>query len=141
MKKFLIFLAGVVVGILLAMAAGYYYGSRPATPGEENVVGTPEPEETKGIDGATFFDEPGEVMEYKSYEIFQTLGDGIGLARAESEYGNFFGPIVLVCLENEVVYDKVVVKNKDGKKFRMIGTYKYQSKDENWHTVPIISLI
>lgn len=138
MKKFGTFLLGVVVGIALTLAAVYYLGTKVS---EGVTEGTEELKKTKGIDGATFFDVPGEVMEYKSYQIFQTLDEGIGLAHAEGEHGSYFGPVVLIYLEGEVLYDEAVFKNKEGKQFRVVGTYKYKSKNDSWHTVPIISLI
>lgn len=38
-------------------------------------------------------------------------------------------------------YDEQIVKTTSGKRFYQVGIYKYQTKSEDWKTVPVIQLL
>lgn len=87
--------------------------------------------------GATFLDQPKNDLGLanRKYKVFQAFEDGIGLAYPADQYT----PVVLVYQPDLLLYDGIIINSKPGKTFKIIGTYKYQSNDEHWHTVPIIS--
>ena len=49
---------------------------------------------------------------------------------------------MLVTNDNgELYYDDQVIEVPKGKCMRQIGVYEYQTKSENWKTVPIVQLM
>ena len=127
MKKFLIFLAGfisgaaVLLGVLLLIAKGV----------ENN---------SSRIQGLTLFEQPGEVMTAKSYEVLQVVDGGNALANAESSYDTYFGMVVLFLAdENTNYYDDQIIKVPQGKCVRQVGTYQYPTKN-GYKTVPAVKI-
>ena len=130
MKKWLIFLLGFLAGIAFTIVVALIAAGGSSS----------------SIEGATFFEEPGECLSTNQFEVMQVVGDNCALA-FEQEYDNYFGytnTFVLVLLTNdngECYYDKQIVKVPKGKCMRQIGVYKYQTKSEIWKTVPIVKLM
>lgn len=130
MKKWLIFLLGFLAGIAFTIVVALIAAGGSSS----------------SIEGATFFEEPGECLSTNQFEVMQVVGDNCALA-FEQEYDNYFGytnTFVLVLLTNdngECYYDKQIVKVPKGKCMRQIGVYKYQTKSETWKTVPIVKLM
>lgn len=127
MKKFLIFLAGfisgavVLLGVLLLIAKGV----------ENN---------SSRIQGLTLFEQPGEVMPAKSYEVLQVVDGGNALANAESGHNTYYGMVVLFLAdENTNYYDDQIIKVPQGKCIRQVGTYQYPTKN-GYKTVPAVKL-
>lgn len=85
--------------------------------------------------GMSFFDEPGEVMSDKSYQVSQVVSDGAALARGKNKYGYYFGLEVLLWDEEANYYDDQIVKAPNGKCFKQIGIYK-----SGFSTYPIVTL-
>lgn len=128
MKKFLLFLAGfisgaaVLLGVLLLIAKGV----------ENN---------SSRIQGLTLFEQPGEVMTAKSYEVLQVVDGGNALANAESGYDTYFGMVVLFLAdENTNYYDDQIIKVPQGKCVRQVGTYQYPTKN-GYKTVPAVRIV
>ena len=130
MKKWLIFLLGFLAGIAFTIVVALIAAGSSSS----------------SIDGATFFEEPGECLSTNQFEVMQVVGDNYALA-FEQKYDNYLGytnTFVLVLLTNdngECYYDKQIVKVPKGKCMRQIGVYKYQTKSEIWKTVPIVKLM
>ena len=131
MKKWLIFLLGFIAGVVFTILTAALFAT-----GSSN----------ESLDGATFFEEPGECLSTSQFEVMQAIGDNYALA-FEQEYNSFLGYrntdlLVLITNDNgECYYDQQVIKVPKGKCMRQIGVYKYQTKSEIWKTVPIVKIM
>ena len=93
------------------------------------------------IEGLTLFEQPGEVMTAKSYEVLQVVAGGNALANAESGHGTYYGMVVLFLTdENTNYYDDQIIKVPQGKFVRQVGTYRYTTKS-GYKTVPAVRLL
>ena len=136
MKNFFIFVVGFLTGtlltiVVLALAAG-----------SNSTNGNP----TKGKfinDGVTLFEEEGECISTKAFEVFQVLDSGEALAHeVEQHYGRWISTDLLVLLLNEdgaSYYDNQVIKIPSGKCAKQLGTYKYTTQLGK-KTVPIVAI-
>ncbi|MEE0266949.1 MAG: hypothetical protein UD103_03085 [Bacteroidales bacterium] len=123
MKKWIVFVLGFVSGIVFLFLVLLIIGKTYAT-----------------NDGMTYFEKPGKCISTKDFEVMQVVGEGYALAREKKGYVG--GILVLVTNENgELYYDDQVIKVPEGKCMRQIGVYEYQTKSENWKTVPIVQLM
>lgn len=120
------FLAGVASTILVAMSiAG---GSSEASDS-----------------GMTFFEQPGECLSTNPFKVLQALGDNYALAYEQQQTP--LGPIstsLLVLITNDegqFYYDDQMIKIPQGKCMQQIGIYRYQTKADDWKTVPIVTLM
>lgn len=91
--------------------------------------------------GMTYFEKPGKCISTRNFEVFQVIGDSYALAREQN--GNIFGGVLVLVTNNngELYYDDQIIEVPKGKCMRQIGVYKYQTKSENWKTVPIVQLM
>lgn len=118
MKKIWVYLLGILTGIIIMFAVAFFVTRSSNT-------------------GYTFFDEPGEIMDARSYTVFQA-GDGDALA-----YENILSDVVVLLWNREGIpyYDNQVVQPGRGECFRQIGIYKYTSQDGTDRTVPIVAIM
>ena len=126
MKKTLVFILGIITGIVLTILfAAIAYNSSTVTSGDS---------------GLNLFDQPGDCLVSKSsLKIFQTLQQNAALARIKDDYSS--GVYLLVNKENQSYYDDQVVKLPAGKCFKQIGTYQYPTKDDRLKTVPVVQIM
>lgn len=92
--------------------------------------------------GMTFFEQPGDVVETHSVEVFQALNPGTGLAHCKGDRSSrlYLGTLVLLYNSDGTPYfDDQVVKAPAGKCFRQVGIYRYSSEVRD-RTVPIVTL-
>lgn len=123
MKKWIVFVLGFVSGIVFLFLVLLIIGKTYAT-----------------NDGMTYFDKPGKCISTKDFEVMQVVGEGYALAREKKGYVG--GILVLVTNDNgELYYDDQIIEVPKGKCMRQIGVYEYQTKSENWKTVPIVQLM
>ena len=115
MKKALIYIAGIVTGVILTILISLLL--------------------VKSSDnGITIFDEPGEYIKANKFEVFQVIESGAALAHTEeissyAKISTFTGPVVLfVNDEGKHYYDDEVIEVSLGKRVRQIGIYKYSTK-------------
>ncbi len=97
----------------------------------------------------SFFDKPGNAITIdcfgttkavKSFKIFQTLSNNMGLASGDDICTNDL--LVLVYSnDNQSLYDNQTIIAPKGKCFRQIGIYKYTSKDNRNRTIPVVMLM
>ena len=133
MNKFWTFIAGAFSGILLTIVVLLIIGSAK---GESS------------IPGLTTFEERGQMMEAEQYSIIQTLSDSYALAM-EISFDRFYDldissiltPVLLIGDETSHFYDGLEVKVTNNKRFYQVGTYKYETKSEDWKTVPAVMLL
>ena len=133
MNKFWTFIAGAFSGILLTIVVLLIIGSAK---GESS------------IPGLTTFEERGQMMEAEQYSIIQTLSDSDALAMEISldrfydlDISSMLTPVLLIGDETTHFYDGLEVKVTNNKRFYQVGTYKYETKSEDWKTVPAVMLL
>ena len=124
MKKFLIFIAGFVVGVLATFLLTFVI----------NVANQP----NDGLFGLTIFPEKGECITTKGeIEVFQVLEPNMALAWT----GDYRDRIVVLLInyEGKTYYDEQKVRIPANKCARQIGTYQYTTRKDNFgKTVPAV---
>jgi hypothetical protein len=129
MKKWIVFVLGFVSGIVFLFLVLLIIGKS-----------------SSNDNGMTYFEKPGKCISKKDFKVFQVIGEGYALAEERLEFssgitlpGNL---LVLVTNDNgELYYDNQIIEVPKGKCMRQIGVYEYQTKSENWKTVPIVQLM
>ena len=106
MKKIWVYLLGVVTGVILMFIIAFVLLK------------------TSSDSAYTFFDEPGEIMDARSYTVFQAC-DGEALA-----YEHILSDVVVLLWnkEGKPYYDGQTITPQRGECFRQVGIYKYTSK-------------
>lgn len=140
MKKWMIFVGGVVTGIVVTLLFAVLYTSSQADSSE--TLPEEETEQTEDND-FKFFDEPGEVINEPSVKVFQVLAKDAALVNGyNKEIDEYLGMVyLLVNKDNQYYYDDQIVKAPKGKVFRQVGIYRYPTKNDNVKTVPVILLM
>ncbi len=133
MKKFGVFLFGIIVGVVLTVIVGMGLAQS----------------EMESSDKLTYFDTPGEVMTMqtlkgtkyiRNFEVMQSLDNGKALAKCDEAYRTDL-IVLLVNDDNIPYYDNQKVSAPKGKFFRQIGIYKYTNMKDMQMTVPIVKLM
>jgi hypothetical protein len=123
MKKWIVFVLGFVSGAVFLFFVLLIIGKS-----------------SSNDNGMTYFEKPGKCISTKDFKVFQVIGEGYALA--EEKKGYVGGILVLVTNENgELYYDDQIIEVPEGKCMRQIGVYEYQTKSENWKTVPIVQVM
>ena len=127
MKKFLIFLAGFVSGVVFLLIVSVIIASGNETP--------------TGISGLTMFEQPAEVIDSPSFEVLQVVSAGNALANAyDEELDTYLGMVVLFLAdENTHYYDDQIIEVFNNKCVRQVGTYQYETKN-GYKTVPAVMM-
>lgn len=122
MKKWLIYLLGIITGIILTFVFAFCVNLSNSS----------------GIIGLEVFEEPGEYMEYSRFEVFQVVQSGCALADADDTFGT---TVFIIPNENQQFYDgqKIVLKNDQCA--QRVGTYKYDTKMGVEKTVPAVRIL
>ena len=121
MKKWLVYLFGVITGIILTFAFAFYANLS----------------DNSGIIGLEMFEEPGDYMEYSQFEVFQVI-EGCALAHADDSFGAI---VFIIPNEKQQFYDDQKVILKSDQCAQHVGTYRYSTKMEIEKTVPAIRII
>jgi hypothetical protein len=86
--------------------------------------------------GITMFEQPGKKVSGENFVVLQVVDDNYALAY------DYRGLVVLVMNDNgEYYYDNQTIYVPNGKCMRQVGVYKYQTKTEDWKTVPIVKIM
>lgn len=122
MKKGLVYLLGIITGIILTCVFVFFNTQSDAP----------------DTDGLEMFEKPGECMEYTQFNVFQVVESGCALARAD----DLFGAIVcIIPSDNQQFYDDQEIVLKNGQCAQRVGTYKYNTRMEITKTVPVVRII
>lgn len=129
MKKAFIFIGGVVTGIVLTFIFAFIVNSRNADHNDDLVL----------------FEQEGDVISTKNFEVFQVLDSGDALANEKKDidgYSVSTGLVVLFLNEDGTTsyYDDQKINVPQGKCVRQLGTYKYSTKSGLEKTVPIVGI-
>lgn len=95
-------------------------------------INSSSPSENKSQKNEDFiiFDEPGDVVETKSFKVFQVLEKGFALAHglSDAKYEWYHGPTYLLKDDNHYFTDEEIFKASKGKIFRQVGVYTYSTR-------------
>lgn len=123
MKKFGIFILGSITGVVFTLLI--------ATIGNDmNEYNNP-----YNIRGLSMLPEKGSCITSNNIDIFQTLTQGIALARPNGKYDNI---ILLLDNNGKFFYDGEKIKMPTKKCAKQIGVYTYETKAEIQKTVPAV---
>ena len=128
MKKTGIFLGGFATGVVVTFVILLIIGLA---------------QNSSAITGVTNFEQQGEIIQEKSFEVMQVIADNAALVHGK-EYPSstlYLGTLYLLRNnEGKYYYDDEIVKVPSGKVVRQTGIYKYESKS-GYKTVPIIEIV
>lgn len=127
MKKIIIFILGVITGIVLVPFVDEIVSEYNETAEKYN-----NPYHIKGL---SMLPEKGDCIVSNDIEIFQTLTKGIALAHPTY---NFDKLILLVDNDEKLFYDGEQIKIPAQKCAKQIGVYTYETKAEIQRTVPAV---
>lgn len=130
-KNLIYFIGGIVVGIILTIVTLFFIGA--------NIIQEQEEEDQK----TTMFEEPGDVIDVKSFKVFQVVEEGKALVNGESESssGLYIGAVYMLTNdEGKLYYDDEIVKVPKGKEARQIGIFEYKA-NLGQKTVPIVRIM
>lgn len=122
MKKWLIYVLGIITGIVLTFAFAFCVNLS----------------NNSGIIGLEMFEEPGDYMEYTQFEVFQVVESGYALAHADESFG---ATVLIISDEKQQFYDEQQIVLKNGQCAQRVGTYKYNTKIGIERTVPAVKII
>jgi hypothetical protein len=129
MKKWVVYLLGILTGVVLTMAGISLFAYI---------------NNAQSDDGITYFEKPGKIAEDKAFKVFQVIYDDAALVNAQSDEDDdlYFGKVyLLVNDEGEYYYDEQKITAPAGKVFRQVGICRYPTKNDNIKTVPVIMLM
>lgn len=133
MKKWVVFLLGLISGVVLTFVAMVILAMGANTKANNN--------------GITLFDQPGECLNAKAFEVMQVVDNNHALAH-EVEWNELLedymqtGVLVLVTNDNgEYYYDDQIIEVPQGMCMRQVGIYRYQTRMDMEKTVPIVKLM
>lgn len=130
MKKIWVYLLGVLSGVVLMFIIGFIVNLTKSS-------------------NIRFFDEPGDIITIQrltgeteavqSFEVFQVLDNGTALATG----GSLFQDINVLLWNDKGTnyYDNQIVTAPQGKCFRQVGIFKYESTDKMIRTVPVVTIM
>mgnify|MGYP000608089854 FL=1 len=122
MKKWLIYVLGIITGIVLTFAFAFCVNLS----------------NNSGIIGLEMFEEPGEDMDYTQFEVFQVLDSGCALANAD---GTFDETVFIIPDDKQQFYDNQKIVLRNDQCAQRVGTYRYSTKMGIEKTVPAVKII
>ena len=126
MKKGIVFILGIITGVLLTFVFAYLISKNG----------------NNGNDDITWFENPGDVINVQSFKVFQVLDDNFALVNGKSEHDLYLGAVYLLTNNNgKYYYDDEIIKVPSGTVVRQVGVYKYKTRSEILKTVPIIQIM
>lgn len=88
-----------------------------------------------GVSGLKMLENKGDCITANNLEIFQTLSDGLALARPAHDYDTF---MLLIDESGRLFYDGEKIKNPNNQCARQVGVYTYITAKEIQKTVPAV---
>lgn len=148
MKKGLVFFLGMIVGALITFAIMSYINSFGGSEEGNKATST----KRYSDPGIKLLDEPGEVLAYRSFKVYQVLPNGSALMQAikknkPDEFDFVLADLVLFLPEGEdSFYDGLIIRMSSNQCARLIGTYRYETRDlidqsSHTKTVPIVKIV
>lgn len=125
MKKWLIYVLGIITGVVLTV--GFVFA----------LAFCVNMHNKSGIVGLEMFDEPGEVMDYSQFEVFQVVDAGCALANADDDFGSI---VFIIPDDEQKFYDDQKIVLKGNQCAQRVGTYRYSTKAGIERTVPAVKI-
>ncbi len=122
MKKWLIYVLGIITGIALTFAFAFCINLS----------------NNSGIIGLELFEEPGEKMNYSQFKVFQVLESSYALANADD---TFDATVLIIPDKEEQFYDNQKIVLDNNQYVQRVGTYRYSTKIGFEKTVPAVKII
>jgi hypothetical protein len=159
MKKLVIFIGGIVCGVLILLVIqDTIQYNRSNTNDTEELVGDTFIEEVKEEDtgresnasftSAAEIEIPGEIIREKSFKVFQVFHQYLALVHGKDEYGGYTGTVYMlkrdmmdIATIKSPFYDEQIVNVPKGKVVRLFGTSQYPTRGGYIKTVPIIKIV
>lgn len=120
MKKWVVYVLGVITGIVLTFALAYII----------NVAGN-----NSEMAGLNMFEEPKGGMDYSSFEVFQVIEEGCALAYADGSYQSI---VMIIPNEGQQFYDNQEIILRNDQCAQYVGTYSYVTRKDFQKTIPAI---
>ena len=148
-KMILTCVIGLVIGIIgggiSGYFVGYYQGRNIGYSNGYNQRGIDDTSKTENKEDKDLklFDSPQKELKVRSFKVIQVLSDGSALAKCDEFGGDDldYGTVVrFQATEGTLYYDDQIIKLPQGKHFRLMGTFDYESRREGWKTVPVIGI-
>lgn len=139
MKKWVVFLLGVLTGVIFMFAIAFILNSSNSSVTNDTELVEAENE----VNGVTLFKEPGEIIEDRDFEVFQVIAKNAALVMGKSVDSDLYlGTIYMLMNDEEkYYYDEEKIKVPKEKVVRQMGIYQYHTKDDIIKTVPIICIM
>ena len=120
MKKWLVYLFGIITGIIITAGTmlAFTFAFNFNLSDNSRVI------------GLEIFEEPGDYMDYAQFKVFKVLGSGCALAYADG------ATVLIIPNEKQRFYDDQKIVLQNGQCAQHVGTYKYSYK-----TVPVVRII
>lgn len=156
MKKWLIFLIGLILGGLLFFILSMGFEGKSTDSNNESGVDSDTIVCIDGIEDYNSNDEPytkteeaGEIINEKSFKVFQVYSQIVALVHGKDEYGYYDGTVYML-KNNEMdfytkkvspFYDDQIINVPKGKVVRLFGTYHYYTNNGYPKTVPVVRIV
>lgn len=132
MKKWVAYVLGVISGMILTLFLAFFWGMSDTSDTPQQVTN-----ERK------MFDEPGECVSRKNFEVQRVLesGDAIALEISDQLSGLVITSDLEVLIQAQKgsnFYDNQIIKTPKGKCARQVGTYTYKKYGDT-KVIPIVS--
>lgn len=121
MKKWLVYVLGIITGIILTFVFAYCVNMS----------------NDLGIRGLELFDDPGEYMDFSKLEVFQVVESGCALSRAD----DYSTKVFLIPDDKQHFYDNQIIKLEDNQRLQRVGTFKYSNALGVENTVPAVIIV
>ena len=95
MKKWLVYLLGIITGVILTFAFAFYVNLS----------------NNSGIVGLEMFEEPGDYMEYSQFEVFQVVESGCALLMPMTLLVQLYS-LFQIKINNFTMKQKIVLKKE-----------------------------
>ena len=115
-KFFLTYLGGIVTGVVLVFALGFFMAMSQSKQSANNDV--------------VMFEKPRGVVPGKVFEVMQDI-----------DSGNMGTVVLFVGNESSSFYDNQNIKVPSGKVAKQVGTYSYMTRQEMEKTVPVVEIM
>jgi len=134
MKNVLLFVGGMITGAALLVIVSLIIARISNSQIQQETT------ETRASLYENF--ENGEIINEKSFQVFQVLEDNAALVNGKSEYGMYTGTTyLLIGKEGTTFYDEQIVEVPQGNVVRMNGTFRYTTRGDLDKTVPKIMIL
>lgn len=127
-KFILTYLGGIVTGVVLVFALGFFMAMSQSKLSANNDV--------------VMFEKPRGVVPGKVFEVMQVLPEGSALATVDDiDSGNMGTVVLFIGNESLSYYDNQKIKVPSGKVAKQVGTYSYMTRQEMEKTVPVVEIM